>query len=101
TLLNVGATQSEINRCLSDVRKRGIKTELPHPSEAKRIKLEPTEDGEENSSSNSTGVSANGTPPPPTFPPLPSFNMESALHELSKKFSRHDSAKAADITAKH
>ncbi len=44
-LTDLGASQSEINKCLQEVRKRTIKTE-PNTTEVKRIKLEPDEDDE-------------------------------------------------------
>lgn len=88
TLLKVGATQSEINRCLNDVKKRGIKTDYVPLIENKRIKLEPEDDNED--SSNGPIVNEDRTPP---------FDVDKALNELSKRISRHDSTKATEITA--
>lgn len=85
-LINIGASQSEINRCLQDVRKRGIKTEIL--SEVKRIKLEPTSGNESELVEKKLNV--NDTP----------VNLENSLQDLSRKFSRHDLLKALDITQK-
>lgn len=95
-LQSVGATQSEVNRCLNDVRKRGIKIESASGEEParKRTKLKKnTEFQAEGDDSNGGGASSSTTTPPP-------FNIDNALQELTRKFSRHDANKAAEITAK-
>lgn len=95
-LLAVGATQSEVNRCLNDVRKRGIKIESTSEEPArKRTKLQAKDSQTEATTSGET--SAEGDDGTSKTSP---FNVENALQELSRKFSRNDANKAAEITAK-
>lgn len=83
-LLSIGVKQSEINRCIQEIKKRGIKIQNNPLNESKRIKLEVDEDEEE--LDNVVDDSK--------------FNQDTCLHELSKKISRYDAIKAVDITAK-
>jgi len=69
-LADLGASQSEINKCLQEVRKRAAKAEA-NAAEVKRIKLEPDEDDEDNE--------------PPIIPP--------------SKITRNEANTAIDITA--
>ena len=86
-LLNIGASQSEISRCLQDVRKRGIKIDSTPSTEIKRIKIDPDYDTESvDKKINLIETSA--------------FNLDNSLNEFSKKLSRHDLLKALDITNK-
>nr|XP_027199527.1 symplekin-like [Dermatophagoides pteronyssinus] len=94
TLLNIGVKQSEINRSIQDCKKRGIKIEASNnniANEPKRIKIEIDEDDEEMENNNGNQAQENEQP---------KFNLDTSLHDLSRKFSRYDAIKAADITAK-
>nr|XP_046912513.1 LOW QUALITY PROTEIN: symplekin-like [Dermatophagoides farinae] len=98
TLQNIGVKQSEINRCIQESKKRGIKIEANNSNnnvghEPKRIKIEMDEDDDEmeNNNGNNNQVQENEQP---------KFNLDTSLHDLSRKFSRYDAIKAADITAK-
>lgn len=86
-LTNIGASHSEINRCLQEVKKKGFKVETSSSNEAKRIKIEVDDYEEDIDQSTNNNESSK-------------INLDNLLYELSKKFSRQDATKAADITAK-
>ncbi|OTF71236.1 hypothetical protein BLA29_011806, partial [Euroglyphus maynei] len=97
-LLNIGAKQSEINRSIQESKKRGIKIESHNnngSNETKRIKIEIDEDDDE-MENNNNGNSNNQAPDNEQQ----KFNLDTSLHDFSRKFSRYDAIKAADITAK-
>lgn len=85
-LQTLGATNSEINRCIQEVKKKGIKVEVSSANEAKRIKIEVDDDDDDADVPHASEVSK--------------INIDNLLYELSKKFSRHDAIKATEITAK-
>lgn len=88
-LLNLGASNQEINRCLQDFRKRSFKPDSNNVSsiESKRIKLEPVDDDDVNYNKDQIEQQTN-------------INMDNCLYELSKKFSRQDASKATEVTSK-
>lgn len=82
TLSSLGASQSELNRCLQEVKKRGIK--IDSSNEKKKVKVEP--EVEDSDVENGKGESK--------------FNLENCLYELSKHFPKQDAHFAVEETAK-
>ncbi|XP_017489766.1 PREDICTED: symplekin-like, partial [Rhagoletis zephyria] len=98
-LLKVGATSSEVTRSLNEVRKRGIKVEAAAAAATsaeepakKRSKVVGAGETDDSGSSGTNGA--------PSSSASTAFNVDAALQDLARKFSRHDVARATETTAK-
>ncbi|KAF7493381.1 Symplekin [Sarcoptes scabiei] len=88
---NIGVKQHEISRYLPETKKRPLKSDLDQSNELKRIKIEIDDDDDEMDNNNNNGNNdEHGS----------KLNLDSCLHDFSRKLSRYDAIKAADITAK-
>lgn len=90
-LLSVGASNSEMNRCLQDAKKRGLKVESLS-NDIKRIKVEMNN----NSSESNNGSSSSSRKTEDTSKPT----VEEMFYELSKKFVKGDAVKAWETNTK-
>ncbi len=98
-LLKVGATSSEVTRCLNEVRKRGIKVEAAAAAAATSAE-EPAKKRSKVVGAGEADDSGSGTNGAPSSSASTAFNVDAALQDLARKFSRHDVARATETTAK-
>ena len=97
-LLNdLGATQSDVHRCLQEVRKRGLKIEQVYP-EPKRIKLESDVQPKEEPASSSSAAAATSSAVKPSATPASQPEAKPIDCNLLK-VTKADACTAVDITA--
>lgn len=96
-LLNdLGATQSDVHRCLQEVRKRGLKIDQVYP-EPKRIKLESDAQPKDEAASSSMSAATNSTVKPSVMPAAQPESKPIDCNLL--KVTKADACTAVDITA--